>query len=103
MPVSYCFKKVGTKEMVPLNLIDDEVCKMCGKEPDNEKFSLEFQCLTMLGTSVTFHGGPSTEKGTEDAIDRMMGGKDRDHPDDSIILQMYRRFLYKEYIFDSWR
>lgn len=110
MSVSYCFMKVGTEEKVPLNLIDDEVRKMMGKEPDMNKICVEFECLAMLGIASTFSGGPSTKEGVEAQITKMRVAYEEKHPDqlnefreDDPVLQMYRRFLYQEYVFDSWR
>jgi len=108
MPVNYKFMKVGTKDIVPINTIDAMVCEMVGKKVDPDEFSIEFECLTMLGMSACWHGGPTNKELVEKEIASMKANNAREHNpptwnDDCVIIKMYRRFLYEEYIFDAWR
>ncbi len=101
MPVSFAFTDRNGKD-IPIAEIDDEICRMLGKEPHPVRFSIEYEVLTNLGIACTFRG-PFDSTELNKAVERIQESTDMSQDEKDKWVSVMHHFLGGKYTFRSWR
>ncbi len=101
MPVSFAFTNRKGKD-IPIAEIDDEICRMLGKEPHPVRFSIEYEVITSIGIDCTFRG-PFDNTVLNKAVERFQESTEVSQEEKDKWVMVMRHFLGGEYTFRSWR
>lgn len=98
MPVSYKFINRKTEKATPIAQIDHEICQYFNIEEDPKECSLQYETIVMVGVGACWNTGVCTRENVEAHIKKIYEGK----LPRKQLLDAYRKFLYKDYRFESW-
>ena len=97
MPVSVEWTSRNTGKVVPVQKIDDEIRKYWELPSNRDKFSPEYQIISMVAIGSLMDGGSTVDK------EKLEAYLKRGEPWSEASPKFFREFLLRRYVVSCWR